>query len=306
MKFEGDPDGYPTKNEVIQYLRQYVKKFKLEVRSDSKVKRVALSPDGVYTITIEKGDEYQSRTLIAASGPFLKPYIPELDGMSRFNGAVVHSYHYSNPAPYKGQRVLVVGAGNSAVQIAADAAQVGKVTLATRTPVKFTAQRSWGKDLHFWLRVTGLDTLPLGHWNKVPKPTSVIDAGGYELALHNGVFDQRQMFVSFTETGVVWENGTKEDVDAVIFATGYSPSYPYLTDLGALHEDGEPIHRAGVSLSTPGLYYVGLPGQRAIASATLRGSGNDAKYVIRKLRRYLNNTGEKGAIHHEFATSTPD
>lgn len=89
------------------------------------------------------------------------------------------------------------------------------------------------------------------------------------------------MFTSFYENGVIWPNGNKESVDTLIFATGHKPQYPYLKGIGALDTDGRPFHRAGI------IYYVGLEGQRSFASATLRGVGSDAKYVVKRLLQYL-------------------
>jgi putative flavoprotein involved in K+ transport len=95
------------------------------------------------------------------------------------------------------------------------------------------------------------------------------------------------MFTAFTPTGVRWSDGQTEAVDAVIFATGYRSNMSYLQALGALHPDGEPVQRAGISLTSPGLYYVGVTGQRTFASATLRGVGGDAAYVVSHIRQYL-------------------
>jgi len=95
------------------------------------------------------------------------------------------------------------------------------------------------------------------------------------------------MFARFTDTGVMWENGTAEDVDSVIFATGYRPNLTYLAALGALDAEGQALQRHGVSLNVTGLYFVGLSNQRTFASATLRGVGPDAAVVVRHLTRQL-------------------
>jgi len=91
----------------------------------------------------------------------------------------------------------------------------------------------------------------------------------------------------FIKMGVIWPDGTKELVDTVVYATGYRPDLSYLASTGALDSKGGPIQKAGISYSVPGLYYAGLEGQRSFASATLRGVGPDAKFVVRKLIRYL-------------------
>jgi putative flavoprotein involved in K+ transport len=73
----------------------------------------------------------------------------------------------------------------------------------------------------------------------------------------------------------------------VLFATGYRPNLAYLAPLGALDAEGQARQRYGVSLTVPGMYFVGLSNQRTFASATLRGVGPDAAVVVRHLTRYL-------------------
>jgi hypothetical protein len=94
------------------------------------------------------------------------------------------------------------------------------------------------------------------------------------------------MFRSFSEEGVVWSDGHREGVDSVIFATGYRPYLPYLAGLDTLDEAGHVLQRDGVSTSVPGLYYIGLAGQRNYASAILRGVAVDSKYVVAHLQNY--------------------
>jgi putative flavoprotein involved in K+ transport len=95
------------------------------------------------------------------------------------------------------------------------------------------------------------------------------------------------MIVGFTEDGVEWPEGEREAVDAVIFATGFRPNFPYLSGLGALDSSGKPLHRKGISSVVPGLYFVGMSGQRSFRSATLRGVGGDAAYIVRELLGHL-------------------
>jgi putative flavoprotein involved in K+ transport len=219
--------------------------------------------------------------VIAATGGFGRPHRPALAGLERFTGAVLHSSQYSAPEPFAGRRVVVVGAGNSAVQIAADLAPVARVSLATRAPLRWRRQRPLGRDLHWWLVRSGLDSASIGCW--LDRGTFVVDDGRYRAALHCGNPDRRPMFTGLDGDAVRWSDGTREHVDAVIFATGYRPGLAYLAALGALDGDDRPLHRRGISTTVPGLGYVGLPHQRSIASATLRGAGPDAEHVITQL-----------------------
>jgi putative flavoprotein involved in K+ transport len=141
--------------------------------------------------------------------------------------------------------------------------------------------------VHFWLTVLGLDRFSLA--KGLATKVSVLDTGMYQEAIQNGKLDRREMFVKFTEEGVMWKDGTIEKIDSVIFGTGYHPNVVYLESLPrALDLQGNPIQQNGVSTHVEGLYFVGLNGQRSFASATLRGVGNDAKYVIQKAKSFLN------------------
>jgi putative flavoprotein involved in K+ transport len=281
LPFPGDPDRYPKRDEVASYLRAYAQRFELPIIADTKVQQIERSSPN-FLLRTARG-EFHSRTLVGASGSFYRPNMPRLPGQDRFRGTILHSAAYQNPEPFKGKRVIVVGAANSAVQIAVELHGAARVTLATRDPVRFAPQQFLGCDFHCWVQWTGLDYLPV----LKDQSTPVLDTGKYRKALADKKPDQRPMFVSFTEAGVEWPEGEREAVDAVIFATGFRPSFPYLARLGALDSSGKPLHRKGISSVVPGLYFVGMSGQRSFRSATLRGVGRDAAYIVQALRRYL-------------------
>jgi putative flavoprotein involved in K+ transport len=293
LRFPGDPERYPARDEVIAYLRQYAAHFQLPVVTNARVASIRRDED-VFHVQSEAGQHYHARSLIAATSSFHRPYLPELPGTDAFGGTILHSFAYRDPTPFEGQRVIVVGAGNSAVQIATELAQVARVTLATREPVRFVNQRPYGRDIHFWWWLSRFDTRPLdtrlGMWlNRLVdgKGPRVLDTGIYRAALAAEKPDRRTMFTGFTDSGVVWDDGQVEDVDTVIFATGYRANLAYLAPLGALDAEGQALQRHGVSLTVPGLSFVGLSNQRTLASATLRGVGPDAAVVVRHLTRQL-------------------
>jgi putative flavoprotein involved in K+ transport len=287
LPFPGDPDGYPARDEVTAYLRRYVAHFGLPVVTGALVEKVAPEA-GHFSVATRGGATYHGAGLVAATGSFSDPYVPAIPGRSDFRGKVLHSCEYRSPGELAGRRVVVVGGGNSGVQIAVELVQVARVSLAVRKPVWFVPQRILGCDLHCWLKWTGLDRLNLFKDQGTP---FVVDAGNYRRAVGGGRPEQRAMFLRFTEGGVAWPDGTEEAVDAVIFATGFRPRLGYLAGLGALDGQGNVLQRGGVSTAVPGLYFVGLSGQRTFASATLRGVGADAERVVRHLRRRLRRAG---------------
>ncbi|MBO1511707.1 flavin-containing monooxygenase [Metabacillus bambusae] len=287
MKMTGKKNHYPLKNEVIRYLKNYAKKFQFPIQTNQRVTDV-MKHDMGFTIHTQTGDTYQTRTIINATGHFHNPYMPEIKENDLFQGEVLHSSAYQNPDRYMGKRVVVVGRGNSAVQIAIELAEISHTSLAVLQPVQFVNQKVLGIDLHYWFRVICLDTFPFWRFGKeVPIPSAVADLGDYKARLEAGKPDQQKMFTSFYSDGVIWPDGTNEPVDTVIFATGYRPNLSYLKKIGALDSEGKPLQVAGISTTIPGIYYVGLEGQRSFASATLRGVGPDAHFVVRKLIRYL-------------------
>ncbi|MCH1627431.1 flavin-containing monooxygenase [Ferdinandcohnia quinoae] len=288
MNFPGNHNDYPSRNEVIKYLKDYIEHFKLPVMRKQQIVSVEKN-DKVFTVHTSTGEKYYTKTIINATGSFQSPYTPLLKGHEIFKGRIIHSSEYRKPDTFINQRNVVVGRGNSAVQIAIELAEVSMTTLAVRQPVHLIKQRVLGQDIHFWLKVIGFDRFPFWRFGKTaPSSSSVIDLGQYSERLAQKKPDQQSMFTSFYTDGVIWSDGSKEAVDNVIFATGYQNNLAHLNELGATDSKGQPLHIGGISTTVQGLYYVGLEGQRSVSSATLRGVGPDAQYVIRKLVRYLN------------------
>lgn len=156
--FPGIPDRYPHRDEVSTYLRSYAEHFHLPIFFQQEVCQVQ-RVGSYFEVVTTAGTSYQARTLIAATGAFRQPYVPVFPGQDRFQGQILHAASYRHPDPFRGQRVLVVGAGNSAVQIAVELAQVAQVTLTSHRPVRFVSQRPGGRDVHFWMWLLGVDRL---------------------------------------------------------------------------------------------------------------------------------------------------
>ncbi|SNS76643.1 flavin-containing monooxygenase [Actinomadura mexicana] len=289
--FPGDPNGYPTRDEVIAYLARYAERLDIDVRTGHRVAKVAAEAatarGRMFEVATENGDSFAAPIVIAATGAFSRPYRPDLPGLGSFTGRMLHSSQYRRPEEFAGQRVVIVGGGNSAVQIAIELAAQSRVTLATRHPLRFMPQRVLGVDMHLWLQRTGLDG---AGWARPlltgGKGTPVLDTGVYRARIATGNPDRRPMFTRLDGDHVVWQDGVRDRVDVVLLATGFRPGVGYLDALGALDDEGRPLHRGGISITHPGLGYVGLEWQRSFASATLRGVGADARYVLNRLRKY--------------------
>ena len=240
--FPGEPDHYPHRDEVAAYLRRYAAGVGADIRTHTPVTAVEAHHRGGFLVRTATGQSFRAAGVVAATGSFGNPHVPTLPGQDRFTGRQLHVASYRSPHQYAGERVVVVGGGNSAVQVGYELAQVATVTLATRHPLTFHPQRRDGQDIHYWPEVTGFDLLPpewlrhyLGdHW--------VVDTGKYHHALEMGQLDRRPVFTAFGADGVIWPDGTREQVDTVVFATGYRPRLDYLSPLGALDDGGMPLH----------------------------------------------------------------
>lgn len=301
--FPGDPEDYPTRDAVVDYLGDYADRLDVEIHTNARV--TAVKSDGAgFTVHTAGGETWSAAGVVAASGSFSNPYIPRLPGGERFTGEVLHVADYRRPEPYAGRRIVVVGGGNSAVQVGYELAQVATTTLATRQPLMWWAQKVDGLDLHHRLVGTGFDLLPTSWLIRLVDGTPVLDTGRYRNAVESGLLERRPMFTAFDGDEIVWSDGRRESVDVVVFATGYRPSLDYLRPLGALTADGTPAHAGGVSTTHLGLVYVGLEFQRSFSSNTLRGVHRDAEHVMAALAAHV-----RGAITsvstHALSASVP-
>jgi putative flavoprotein involved in K+ transport len=286
MPFPGDPGRYPTRDEVADYLERYAAALDVEIQTNTRVVTVR-QEDREFVVVTADGQQLRAAGIIAASGSFSNPYRPTSQGEESFTAELSHVADYRNPTPYAGKRVIVVGAGDSAAQVANELAPVANVTLAARHPLRFIPQRIGGEDVHYWLRETGFDYLPAEWLSKITSGSVITDSVGFEQTLADGLLDVRSMFIALDRDHVVWSDNEREQVDAIVLATGYRPSLDYLRELGALDPHGAPLHVGGISTTHPGLVYLGLEFQRSYASNTLRGVSADASAVITPLLAWI-------------------
>jgi putative flavoprotein involved in K+ transport len=218
--------------------------------------------------------------IVAASGSFSNPYRPRFPGENTFTGELSHVADYRNPTPYTRKRVVVVGAGDSAAQVANELAPLATVTIASRHPVRFIPQRLGGKDVHYWFRKTGFDTLPAVWLSKITGGSVVTDSVGFEQTLAEGRVDRRPMFTrarrwprwcgATANANRSTRSSSPPDTGPVCVTSASSGSGPgWSTEACGRH-----------LINARRLVYVGLEFQRSYASNTLRGVSEDARAVI--------------------------
>lgn len=294
---------YPTKAEVIAYLEDYARHFRLAPRFGTTVRAVARA-DGIWRVETDKGAE-TAAAVVFATGLNGTPHRADWPGLAAFPGPVLHSSDYRNPAPFAGQRVLVVGFGNSGGDIALDLAEAGvRVDMAVRNPVNLLPKELFGipitsfglvrKVLPYKVaerlmmpllraRIGPYDRYGLRQAAKGPV-SQVIEDGRIPLidvgtlaALRDGRITARRGPLRSAGRRVDFDGGASADYDAIILATGYTVDLrPILGPLPqVLDADGRP-KVSGARTALPGLYFCSY---KASADGQLWAMGREAEAI---------------------------
>ncbi|OAO91776.1 YUC6 [Arabidopsis thaliana] len=131
IPFPGDFPTYPTKQQFIEYLEDYARRFDIKPEFNQTVESAAFDENlGMWRVTSvgEEGTtEYVCRWLVAATGENAEPVVPRFEGMDKFAaaGVVKHTCHYKTGGDFAGKRVLVVGCGNSGMEVCLDLCNFG-------------------------------------------------------------------------------------------------------------------------------------------------------------------------------------
>ncbi|MGH3363712.1 MAG: flavin-containing monooxygenase [Nocardioidaceae bacterium] len=280
MRFPGPPGAYPGKEDVADFLADYAAAFDLPVLLDTRVTRLSRADDG-YVATTTQG-VLRAGQVVVATGAFQRPVVPVVAEEFGTSVTQLHSSEYLNPGELPPGKVLVVGAGNSGLQIAAELSATHAVTIAVGSSTTRLPQRVLGKDLFWWLTRTGLmaksvDTR-IGRRIRA-RGELVIGTRHSDLACAGVVF--RPRLVGAEATTARFADGTTTEVDVVLWATGFLPDYSWI-DVPGVATERDVTHSRGVA-PAPGLYFVGLPWQHTRGSALLGFVKDDAAFISRSL-----------------------
>jgi cation diffusion facilitator CzcD-associated flavoprotein CzcO len=302
------PGRYPrylSRDQVVEYLGEYARHFGLRVVTGASVHRVGPA-DGTragWTVETAAG-AWHGRAGVIATGQYRQPFMPPWRGRDAYAGRLTHSVEYANAAPYAGQRVLVVGAGNSGAEIATDLAEHGAaaVAISVRTPPPIVPRDPFGLPVQRTSIL--LSALPPAIANGLGRLTARVVIGdlsqygmpkgkfvpysarrvplidvGFVAALKRGALAVKPAVERLTPTGASFVDGTSEAFDAIVAATGFTTGLEPLIDApGALDEQGEPRGISGEPTAHPGLYFVGF-------THSLRGHLFEANLASRRLAR---------------------
>ncbi|KAI4349311.1 hypothetical protein L6164_009916 [Bauhinia variegata] len=263
LPFPEDFPEYPTKKQFIEYLESYARQFKINPRFNECVQSARYDETSglwrVKTVSTSGSTrtevEYICKWLVVATGENAECVMPEIEGLSEFKGEIIHAYHYKSGESFRGKNVLVVGCGNSGMELSLDLSNHNaSPSMVVRSSVHVLPREVFGKST-FELAVLLLQWLPLWLVDKLllilawlvlgniekyglKRPskgplelkntqgkTPVLDIGAFE-KIRSGDINVVPGIKKFNNNEVEFVNGKKLDVDAVVLATGYRSNVP--------------------------------------------------------------------------------
>lgn len=277
-----DHDGYPTRDDVLDYLARYEERYQLLVRRPVQVASVERAGDHL-EIATNLGQTAASH-VVSATGTWSLPYIPDIRGRDLFQGTQVHSAHYVRPEDFAGQTVLVVGGGNSGAQIMAEVAPLARAIWVTLEEPLFLPDDVDGRAL-FERAVArmkaGPGDTPVGGIGDIVMVPPVKAARG------RGDLSSVRPFDRLTPEGVIWPDGTTMAVDAIIWCTGFRPAVDHLHGLGVIEDDGRVLVEGQRSIKEPRLWLAGYGDWTGPGSATLMGAARTARDLASALTKAI-------------------
>lgn len=293
MPFPAANAYFPTKDEMASYLESYSDQFDLPVQLDTTVESLTRNGD---RYVLDAGTQRISADhVVVATGGYHHPNVPGFAPRLAPSITQLHSSEYRNPDQLSEGDVLVIGAGNSGAEIAIELAAGRRVWLSGRDTGHLPQWDS--DDLPRWLfwfngrifQWLFSDLLTVDTWLGRKMKARSQKGGDPLIRLTPDDLEQAGVERVPRVEGMVdgtprLDDGRLLDAAAVIWATGFRPDFSWIEVPGlSCDADGSPIHDRGVVDDEPGLYFLGLPFQRSVLSATLVGVGSDAQYIANYL-----------------------
>ncbi len=277
-------DEYPHRDEVLRYLADYEQHYQLPTYRPYQVNSVQHDDENNCLRVTDGSYTWLAKTVVSATGTWRNRTIPSIEGQQSYGGTQCHSADYAGPDEYRGKRVLVVGGGNSGAQIYAELADVANASWVTREPPLFLADDVDGRVLfeRATARIRGNSDD-----DAIESIGDIVMVPPVKAARDKGILHSLPMFRQFTERGVIWDDGSEEVIDAVVWCTGFRPQLDHLADLAVIEADGTVQVKQGQAVKEPRLWLFGYGDWASPSSATLIGAGRSARENVPALLDFL-------------------
>jgi putative flavoprotein involved in K+ transport len=281
------PFTQTSRANYVQYLQDYVKRNQLNIQTDTQVQSLSKDENGVFTLHTSKGD-IRASNVVNATGYFGHPFTPPYEGLKTTKIPLLHFAQYKNPAELSkiigkpNGKVLIIGKRLSAGQVMVELYKSGfQIDLSYRSQIEFGPSPM--------VMAIEAPFTPIYEWRRSASGNQT----AYEIPMEGGL--SKELVVSkkvasqpdiksFHETTVEFVDGSVQKYDAVIFATGFRPALEHLSGLVPLDQkSGMPEINNMQSTLVPGLYFVGLDGEKDYRSRFIRGMRGDAAVVAQTI-----------------------
>lgn len=282
---------YPSHSDVAAYLRSFAEwaglLSRVELRTE--VQSVRQEADGAWTVVSRDArgtvSERRFDRVVVASGHNTVPAMPDPlpPGVGSFEGTILHSMDYRTGKDFTDKRVVVVGLGASAVDIAADLSRhAARTLLSVRRGLHIIPKQLYGISVDLIAEAPWFTAMSFAEQRQfveqalqvargklsdygLPEPDHPIFSSAVTISdeilsrIRHGAVFPKPAIASFDGNRVVFTDGTSEEADAVVYCTGFRMSFPYLpAGCPAGTRGTVELYRRIVSPDRPGLYFVGL------------------------------------------------
>jgi putative flavoprotein involved in K+ transport len=283
----GDPDGYPTKDEMADYLESYARGFDLPVVTGEGVTRLTCD-QGHFAARTSQGAVLEAAAVIVATGAFQRPRRPAFARRLAKHVGQFDAATYRCPAQLPRGRIAVVGGGGSGRQIALETADSHEVWLSTGRMQIIVPQCLAGTDIiRLFIRLGVLRADKRSIVGRLVRLREVIP--GWHLtgrALKERGVRLVRRTVNATDDRLQFADGASAAFAAVIWAAGYEDDTSWLAVSGALDAHGNIVEERGVS-PVPGLFYLGRSWQNSRSSALVCDIGTEAENLVKQVSAYV-------------------